>query len=836
MQIGTTTKVFAGFLLAVTLIIVVGITTFFSVKNLLDSVDTLSMPNERLNAYNRLLADIYRLDQLTDLDTSNTDSITIAGQIEQQLRLLEQKSNDPIEIYKLNAIWYNIEELIEVQGNLTDVKLRITNRDFSKEALDNIERKIRRQEERRVLENLDRLSTRIGPSRELNETRNRNSDAAESGDEIRTEPEMVSDEMERVIDYLTSNLETEGISSAAQRNLADSVLLALREYMLEITSEERFLRARLANLEHQLLRKNRELVSYIQEIITSLQYEATRQGRSENENAYQLAYRLSIFLSGLIILGVIGSSAFIFTITREIKKSERYNAKLEEAKLKSEKLATAKQEFLANMSHEIRNPLHVIQGYQEALAKTPMTADQQEFLNLSSTATETLLGVVNDILDFSKLEAGKIPIEQKPFDPNRLFEQSKVLFEKNAKDKGITLTLHTDFPDNKWMIGDVLRISQIMNNLVSNAIKFTEQGDVYISATYAENKGLCIVVKDSGIGMAAEVKERIFTAFDQGDTTITRRFGGTGLGLSIVNKLTILMNGQIHVDSDVGKGTTFTIKLPTALTEPLRAEPVPETNTVSLDGLCILLVDDDSVVLKYTKMLLTALGADVLAFSGGVEWKKRFNWESFDFALLDLQMPEISGFDILEILRNRVSTKHKPVLALTANVFAKEQNAILSRGFNGIILKPFKEAELLESLSCHIPMTNDLKQPSHSTDTMKKPEKPYNLESIAKFAMGDDELIKELVVDFVRQTNHDLVQLATCFEIGEYDRLREITHQLASRLRQFEIKSGDTAKEAELMLKNGQREGLEVLIQVVIRDGKAAVEQLSTDFALTVTN
>ncbi|MCC5939511.1 MAG: response regulator [Lunatimonas sp.] len=834
MKLHTTVKVFAGFSLAIALIIGVSVITYVSVKNLLESVETLSKPNERLIAYNQLLSEVYKLDQSIQeiaTDSAGTSPLLL---IKEKLAQLEKRSNDPIEIYKLNGIWYNVEELLEVQNNLHEVKLRVENRDFSKEALDNIERKIRRQEEKRSLENLDRLRSRLSPARSLT---NPSENQSASGTENLPidEPTIEDTEMDRVMDFLESTLGVDDSPNAKQSSQTDSILVALRSYMQELTGEERFLRARLTNLQQQLTRKNRELVLYIQEIIASLQYEAIREGRSENENAYTLTYRLSLFLAGLIILGVVGSAAFIFTITREIRKSEKYNKTLQEAKLKSENLARAKQEFLANMSHEIRNPLHVIQGYQEALAKTDLTAKQREYLTMSGFASETLIGVVNDILDFSKLEAGKIAIEERPFDPHTIFSQAIELFEKSANDKGLKLELMLDFPKECWLMGDSLRINQILNNLLSNAIKFTESGSIQVSAKYLDTEGLIFSVADTGLGMTPSTKEKVFSAFDQGDTAITRRFGGTGLGMSIVRKLLVLMGGQINLESEVGEGSTFTVTIPSKQTAPVKVSNVEESPAnLRLDGINILLVDDDKTVRKFTELLLKSLGAEVSAYDGGIDFRDHYQQAYFDIALIDIQMPFFSGYDVLKVLRSHTATKQKPLLALTANVFAKEQNTLVEQGFDGVILKPFKESELLAQLANYITLKYQSEAFPNEAQ-VSKPTKLYDLDSIRKFSMGDDDMVTELVGDFYVQTEADLKELENSLSKNDFARLRELTHQLSSRLGQFGIQSGKLAKRIEIDLKYGERTQTAKLIQDLQHEIKKVLEQVADDFQLPQT-
>jgi signal transduction histidine kinase/HPt (histidine-containing phosphotransfer) domain-containing protein len=837
MKFDTRKKVVAGFILAISLIAGVSTITYFSVKNLLESVDTLSEPNERLIEYNRLLSDVYKLDRTGYVTGGDVpDSINFLKKIEERLNQLEKNSQDPIEIYKLTGIRYNIEELIEVQNNLSEVKSSLMNRDFSKEALDNIERRIQRQKEQRSLQDLNNLYSKLNPEKQSPDTLSilnnvRKQIPIEEIELSRSERRNV----EAFFDYLETNLEAQDSSKVSKVSVADSVLLVVKNYILQLNTEERNLRSRLANLEQQLTAKNRELIFFIQDIITSLQNEALRKSRAENSAAYDLTYQLSLLLAILTLLGVMGSAAFIFSIIKEINKAETYHAKLEEAKIKSDNLAKAKQEFLANMSHEIRNPLHVIQGYHEVLEKTNLNAEQREYLNMSNFASETLLGVVNDILDFSKLEAGKIRILEAPFDPKELFEKMKEFYTNQATDKGLALSLEMHLPPNKWLLGDELRLRQILNNLLSNALKFTEEGEVSLTVNYKKEKELLVKVTDTGMGMSPEIQEKIFAEFNQGDGAITRKFGGTGLGLTIVKKLIEMMGGSLTLQSKVGEGSTFEVCLPMETVEPENRKNVRETKEYGLDNLHILLVDDDPIVLKFTRHLLEALGAKVSSHLGGADLISNFNEDVYDLAMFDIQMPEVSGYDALRWIKSKPAYKDLSVLALTANVYAKEKESIHEVGFTGLILKPFKEKELISQMLAHVNLPDKITQnspPDISTSRTKEKRIGYDVSEIAQFCMGDDEMLQELIADFCIHTRSDLRRLDNSLQSRDHAQIREIAHQLASRLSQFKIETGAKARFLEDQLKENNNENIGDLVIEISSEIASVMDQMELDYKL----
>src|SRR5690606_537808 len=330
--------------------------------------------------------------------------------------------------------------------------------------------------------------------------------------------------MRDLFGLLKVNLERSDTTKLDDNSASDSMLYAVRNFVLDINNEEQQLRSKLATLETDLNKKNKALIENIQEIIQNLQNEALNESEKQNISAYDLTFRVSILLGALIIIGVIGSSGFIYSIISEINKAQNYSDRLEEAKKRSDNLAKAKQDFLANMSHEIRNPLHAIQGFNDALLNTDLDDHQNEYVKMVGFASDTLSAIVNDILDFSKLEAGKVNIEKEPFNPHKLFMSMQQVFEFKAIDKKLDFGWNVDLPEDKWLLGDELRINQILNNLLTNAFKFTDKGYVKVNIQY-EEKNLVLWVEDSGFGMTPEVKKNIFTKFNQGDGSITRKYG-----------------------------------------------------------------------------------------------------------------------------------------------------------------------------------------------------------------------------------------------------------------------------------------------------------------------
>ncbi|WP_143961866.1 ATP-binding protein [Litoribacter populi] len=831
----TRARVIAGFVLALVLIVGVSMVTYFSVRKLLDTVEALAEPSERLRHLNGLLADIYQLDRAqgrVEEDTQNGSNYL--QKIEERLLQLEEYASDSTEVEQLKKISFNVNELLLVHNGLDEVKFNLINRNFSSEALKNIETKIRRQEEINRLQTIGRIKLNQPSTRRVLPDTGRAEGDTLPPRRIRRDTtagvnELLSAQERSNLRQLLSTLNinpARGDTTPARMNQtqSDSILYAVRNTILDINTEEQRLRSQLAALEFDLVEKNKIIIADIQTVISTLQQEVLAEARSQNDDAYELTFKVSILLIILIVIGVIGSTAFIYSILSEINKAQDYRTRLEEAKRRSDNLAKAKQYFLANMSHEIRNPLHAIQGYNEALKKTSLNSDQASYVKMVGFASQTLSSIVNDILDLSKLEAGKITFHPEPFNPHQLFRNIKDFFELKIKEKGVRFVWDVDLPRDKWLVGDELRINQIMNNLISNAYKFTDKGMIKVNVNYDGGK-LRLAVIDSGMGMTKEVKDNIFTEFNQGDSSITRKFGGTGLGLSIVKKMVDLQEGEISFESDLGSGTAFYVELPVPLTDAVDdSHDIDAELTYSIKDIRVLLVDDDPIGIKFAKLLLESNGAKVSTYIGGVDFRDNFVKEPFDIALLDIQMPEVSGYQVLNLLKENYHYDNLPILAVTANVFADEKDRLSNHGFDGILLKPFKEASLVEKIATYLniePTKMEEKAPQNEAGNSS-----YSLSDLERFCMGDEELLQEVVQEFYEETYSNLIDIQRLSDLKEYQAVMEIAHKLSSRLGQLKINTADLAKNIEITIKQEETLEIEEMVRELVERTFVVLEEI----------
>jgi signal transduction histidine kinase/ActR/RegA family two-component response regulator len=371
------------------------------------------------------------------------------------------------------------------------------------------------------------------------------------------------------------------------------------------------------------------------------------------------------------------------------------------AKAAAEAASCAKTEFLANMSHEIRTPMTGVIGNAQLLRFTHLTKEQEKHLACIEFDANNLVSVINDVLDISKIEAGKVELEQAAFSLRTCIRDLLKPLEPRMNAKGVTLCteISSTVPDS--LTGDPLRLKQILRNLVGNAIKFTEKGEIQVRVELLESASdrarLRFSVIDSGIGIKAEVLEEIFSPFSQADTSVTRRFGGTGLGLSICRRLVRLMGGEVTVESVEGKGSTFYVTVPFQINrQPVAPQQeLSQTNTVPVwEGtpLHILLVDDSLTNQTMTANLLRHFGHTVTCAENGEEALKQWQKGAFDTILMDIQMPVMDGIEATRIIREHENKNggHTPIIALTAHALNEQKEHLMVSGFDGYVSKPIE--------------------------------------------------------------------------------------------------------------------------------------------------
>ncbi|MDO9624523.1 MAG: ATP-binding protein [Pseudomonas sp.] len=396
-------------------------------------------------------------------------------------------------------------------------------------------------------------------------------------------------------------------------------------------------------------------------------------------------------------------------LNRASLEQEQAIALLIKAREESEQANSAKSDFLAMMSHELRTPMNGVLGMLQLLETTEMTQEQTEYAALATESTEHLLKVINDILDFSRIERGALELECIPFNVQELVQGCVQMFQHSAQQRGLALQLNTQSGlESLEVQGDPTRIRQILVNLIGNALKFTETGSIRVDARWQvlDNQvmWLTCAVHDTGIGVSAERLEHMFDAFQQADTSISRRYGGTGLGLPIARTLAERMGGTLRGESQEQHGSVFTLEIPLPFSRQLRAISPSITNTDDQgQGQIVLLVEDNPVNQTVIEAMLRSLGYQVCLVCDGAQAVQRVEHQNFAAILMDCRLPIMDGYEATGKIRLLAGRAEIPIIALTANALQGDRETCMEAGMNDYLAKPFKRADLQRVLLRWLP-------------------------------------------------------------------------------------------------------------------------------------
>ncbi|MFZ4589433.1 MAG: ATP-binding protein [Ignavibacteria bacterium] len=505
----------------------------------------------------------------------------------------------------------------------------------------------------------------------------------------------------------------------------------------------------------------------------------------EGNSEYHLRRMLPIFDGIKKLKMVIGYGLNISVIKRAQKLTEEATKN--------------KERFLANMSHEIRTPMNGILGLVNLLLKTPVSDDQKEKLKLIEDSAQNLLIIINDILDMEKIGSGNIGFENIQFSVYERLESVLRLLSYGASNKNIDLQFESDIDKDIFVIGDPTRFLQIVNNLLSNALKFTQKGVIKIKVIIAsecdDKLTLKIAISDTGIGIPHHKIDSIFKPFTQADANTSRLYGGTGLGLNISKSLVELQGGTIWVESELGKGSTFyfTIVFKKCDSSMFKIkEDITSVKQNSLTNLDVLLVEDNEINLLLAKSMMEFWGFNVTSANNGLEAIQELNNRDFDIILMDIQMPVMNGIDTSIYIRkmNSQKTANIPIIALTANAIKGDEKQYFEAGMNDILTKPFREEELFNIINKHVKekfRDKTISLTDTANDNTIKPKSYYDLNNLIEMSRNNKEFMKKMINLFIETIPVVVAEIKEDYHNQNWENLGNNAHKIKPSISIFNI-------------------------------------------------
>ena len=542
---------------------------------------------------------------------------------------------------------------------------------------------------------------------------------------------------------------------------------------------------------------------------------------------------------------------------RDVTENRKLKINIEKEKVKALESLKSKENFFATMSHEIRTPLNAIIGMENLIEKEHLQEKERGYLSNIKFSAKSLLQIINDILDFSKIEAGKLTFEKFHFQIKEISETALRTFDFKFEEKGVGFKIDIDKKTlSTVIVSDLLRINQVVLNFVSNALKFTTDGEVVLSAKINQIENVSwleVKISDTGIGIEKEKQSMLFESFNQVNDDVTRKFGGTGLGLFICEKIVNLQGGQISFSSEFGRGSSFGFKIPVEIGSKENLERSEEKEITKFDqkGLKILIAEDNPINLVYITGVLEKYDFRFKTAKNGKE-AVDFLRKSSDYnaVFMDLQMPELDGYEATKIIRENLKLD-LPIIALTANAFPEDKRKVIKSGMNGFISKPFEPKDLFKELKRVLDLDStsveevtieineqneaDLSQNNHGESKNNQPESNsyYSLKQIEQLSAGNNDFFDNMIQVFLQETPLQIKQMQELLKDNDYYKVGRLAHKMKPTIDMFEMTDLKTLiRELESESKNDVIEPLSISQKVdfIVQRLNLIVEDIQARF------
>lgn len=560
----------------------------------------------------------------------------------------------------------------------------------------------------------------------------------------------------------------------------DSLAMAFEKVLVKLQARDENLKYQLYAKEQKLLEENRIISDQLRAILSSLENDFIKNSYAKIATAQQTVSNTVKTMAWIGAATLLLLIIFAGVIIRDLGINQKYRKQLEVLNTENEQLLRSKSMLMATVTHDLQTPLGSIIGFQNLLVESGVSKKQQHYLTNIRESAGYIQNLVNDLMDFSKLENNRITIDQKPFNCKQLIESTCNALNHLAINKDIELNWDVDDSLDRNFISDPYRLRQILTNLVSNALKFTSEGSVEVSAWIQEGL-IHISVLDTGIGIAKGRQSDVFLEFTQAHEGIEKKFGGTGLGLTISKRIIELLGGNISLESEEGQGSIFTVVIPAIATER-EAEAhtqIKPAEKAAVPYKRILAVDDDPVQLVLIKELLANYPVSVTTETNSTLVLKILEEEDYDIVLTDVQMPVMDGFELVSKIRSHYDDKINalPVIALSGRRELSDED-FRSKGFTANHPKPVQIEQLIQLIAKN--------GNAGSTTFESEFESSYNLESLSKFTYNDKDALRNILTIFTTSSKENCASLSAAVEKKDADFLGAIAHKMIPMLKQLE--------------------------------------------------
>ncbi|KAA1243775.1 ATP-binding protein [Aquimarina sp. RZ0] len=754
-----TFKIFAGYTLAIVLVLIAFWVIYSQLNNYTEIAKVKSDNNEKLFLVGEAITGLYEAESLTRniIQTSNTEKFkNYKSKIDSIIKTIDRVSKmslDSLQEKKIDSI----KVLIDSKNENFEKLIAIYEQSKEKGLQENVMDQLKKNENFGNYTNYDKRFRKYNPQKK-----------------------------KAIIAWLeyTRKDNEERLTNQTIDSIARSIYQALSD----AEEKERRYERQIKSRENKLLKNDQIITRQLRDLMASIEDNERKKYFLKVDKSNAILDKTFNFISIVTAISLIIAIIFLFLITRDVSKSQKYRNELEAEKIYKESLLKTRESLINTVTHDLRSPLNTVIGYSDLLEKTGLNNKQKHYLGHLKKSSDYILHLVNDLLDLSKLEAGRMVIEELPFSPKKLIENTVSSVIPVDDKKKLNIRIISQEILKKQFLGDPFRIKQILTNLVNNAYKFTDEGSITIESKITENglaeKELTISVKDTGIGITKEQQQYIFEEFSQGDDTTEKKYGGFGLGLAITKKIIKLLNGNITLESKHDMGSNFTFCIPIKLAKSQVFEEESESKEIKhLSNKKVLIVDDDPSQLDLTSEVASLAGLTYDISKNGIEALTYLYENEYDLILTDIQMPKMDGFELLKNIQDNPSINHIPIIALSGrtDTSAKEYK---EAGFSGSLRKPYAPNALVDLIASTLKIdTEDVNYNSNLPN--KSDNSTYSLNDLMLFAHGDSESLYAILDTFYESTIENIEELKTTVDTNDYDQIKKLAHKMLPMFKQI---------------------------------------------------